>query len=394
MLKDTVYPNNTKEQYSYNSIYNLINLKTADINLNYTYDKSSLITSKNDVSYEYDKEARLIKAGSDSFIYDKAGNILNNNAKYDTKTNRLLSNDRYDITYDSSGNIKTKYDKINKTTSYYTFDARNRLIKYEKQDENNNTITLITYEYDPLGRRISKTTNGQKEYYVYNENDIIAVLDSNKNEKAYITHYDSIDTPLSITTSEGTYYYHRDHQGSILALTDQDGNVVETFTYDNHYGRIIKHTKTTETNNPYTYTGREYDTDELYYYRARYYDPTIQRFISEDPIGFASGDFNFYRYVWNNPVNFVDPSGEFSMDCYAQCIEQRRWDLWKWVFPVALSPKRVLSPFRVPKSNQPWTTIPSVIDHYIGRRSMRVFMRKIPGCSKSRNSSYYCGWST
>ncbi|QCI28941.1 RHS repeat-associated core domain-containing protein [Caminibacter pacificus] len=74
---------------------------------------------------------------------------------------------------------------------------------------------------------------------------------------------------------------------------------------------MIKHTKTKETNNPYTYTGREYDSEELYYYRARYYDPTIQRFLSEDPIGFASGDFNFYRYVGDNPVNFVDPSGEF-----------------------------------------------------------------------------------
>jgi hypothetical protein len=45
-------------------------------------------------------------------------------------------------------------------------------------------------------------------------------------------------------------------------------------------------------------------------FRIKYYDPTIQRFISEDPIGFASGDFNFYRYVWNNPVNFVDPDGK------------------------------------------------------------------------------------
>jgi len=47
----------------------------------------------------------------------------------------------------------------------------------------------------------------------------------------------------------------------------------------------------------------------LYYYRARYYDPSIGRFISSDPIEFQAGDFNFYRYVGNDPVNFVDPSG-------------------------------------------------------------------------------------
>ena len=97
-----------------------------------------------------------------------------------------------------------------------------------------------------------------------------------------------------------------------MALTDENGNIVENFAYDNHYGAIIDHTKTVETNNPYGYTGREVDADDLYYYRARYYDPRIQRFISEDPIGFMSGDFNWYRYVGNDPVNYFDPNGEFA----------------------------------------------------------------------------------
>ncbi|MCF6245693.1 MAG: RHS repeat-associated core domain-containing protein, partial [Sulfurovum sp.] len=59
------------------------------------------------------------------------------------------------------------------------------------------------------------------------------------------------------------------------------------------------------------YTGRETDQEDLYYYRARYYDPTTQRFLSRDPIEFEAGDFNFYRYVGNDPVNYVDPSGLF-----------------------------------------------------------------------------------
>nr|WP_255609648.1 RHS repeat-associated core domain-containing protein [Methylosinus sp. Sm6] len=58
------------------------------------------------------------------------------------------------------------------------------------------------------------------------------------------------------------------------------------------------------------YTGREDDGAGLYYYRARYYDPAIGRFISEDPKGFAAGDVNFYVYATNNPINFNDPSGE------------------------------------------------------------------------------------
>lgn len=56
-------------------------------------------------------------------------------------------------------------------------------------------------------------------------------------------------------------------------------------------------------------TGRENDGTGLYYYRARYYSPTMQRFVSEDPIRFLSGDFNLYAYVGNNPLLFIDPFG-------------------------------------------------------------------------------------
>ncbi|WP_428743770.1 RHS repeat-associated core domain-containing protein, partial [Sulfurimonas sp.] len=145
---------------------------------------------------------------------------------------------------------------------------------------------------------------------------------------------ESIDQPLSITTynqehkqtqayqelnldgkylldthNSKTYYYHRDHQGSIIALTNQEGEIVESFIYDESYGTILLHNKLEQTYNPYCYTAREFESDDLYYYRARYYDPTIQRFLSKDPIEFLSGDYNFYRYVGNDPLNFIDPSG-------------------------------------------------------------------------------------
>jgi len=94
------------------------------------------------------------------------------------------------------------------------------------------------------------------------------------------------------------------------------GNVVEGYAYDS-FGKITKekHTEGIETLNPYRYTGREYDTPDLYYYRARYYDPTLGRFITPDPIGFLSGDTNLYRYVGNDPINFVDPLELASKAC-------------------------------------------------------------------------------
>jgi RHS repeat-associated protein len=73
-------------------------------------------------------------------------------------------------------------------------------------------------------------------------------------------------------------------------------------------------TVTGQTNtNSYQYTGRENDGTGLDYYRARYYSPSRQRFIREDPIGFASGDPNLYGYVFNSPVNLTDPSGEIAL---------------------------------------------------------------------------------
>ena len=92
-----------------------------------------------------------------------------------------------------------------------------------------------------------------------------------------------------------------------MAASDAAGFVVNSYEYDS-YGRIEASIEGIA--NPFTYTGREQDPESgLYYYRARYYDPEIGRFLSEDPIGFTARDLNLYRYVGNNPVKFVDPDG-------------------------------------------------------------------------------------
>jgi RHS repeat-associated protein len=103
------------------------------------------------------------------------------------------------------------------------------------------------------------------------------------------------------------YSVHTDHQGSVRAVTDLSGLLVNTYAYD-AYGNAEAAVESLP--QPYRYTGREWDgVTRLYHYRARAYDPETGRFLQEDPIGLLSGDANFYRYVKNNPVNFVDPSG-------------------------------------------------------------------------------------
>jgi len=80
-------------------------------------------------------------------------------------------------------------------------------------------LKKIKFSYDALGRRVSKKDDNTTQKYIYDGDDIIAILDEQNNIIATITHDENIDTPLSITNQNGTFYYHRDHrdhQGSII----------------------------------------------------------------------------------------------------------------------------------------------------------------------------------
>jgi RHS repeat-associated protein len=103
----------------------------------------------------------------------------------------------------------------------------------------------------------------------------------------------------------GVNYYVSDHLGSIVRVTNASGDIVLSRDYD-PFGRLTAGSSQAG----YGFTGRDWDVEAgLYYYRARNYDPDLGRFISEDPIGFESGEANHYSYVSNNPTKFTDPAG-------------------------------------------------------------------------------------
>lgn len=89
--------------------------------------------------------------------------------------------------------------------------------------------------------------------------------------------------------------------------------VLGDFSAHNRSFKLARHRETSvsgpASTNPHQFTGRENDATGLYYYRARYYHPTLQRFIAEDPIGFLGGDVNLYAYVRNAPLVLLDPLG-------------------------------------------------------------------------------------
>lgn len=145
--------------------------------------------------------------------------------------------------------------------------------------------------------------------YLYDGTKLAAEVDNAGNVLAKYTQSKGIDKPLAQLRSGTVSYYEQDGLGSVTSLSNSAGTVVETYAYDS-YGKLTASTGTLV--NPFQYTGREFDSETgIYYYRARYFDPSAGRFLSQDPIRFGGGA-NFYAYTRNNPVVRTDPFGYYS----------------------------------------------------------------------------------
>lgn len=304
------------------------NYSTTFSNVDYGYDSASRIVSQSEnvdsssQAYAYDVVSRLTAGthtdgvvdgvvpppnghpASESYSFDDVGNrtaaggVSATSYTY-ASFNRLTSTNEASYSRDNNGNTTAK--TVSSATTGYAWDFENRLKE----------VTIpggptVSYKYDALGRRIQRSTsNGDLLNFVYDGQDVVQDLDGDSNVVRSYLNGPGIDNKIRQTDdTNGNLYYVTDHQGSTLALTDLRGNVVEGIGYDS-FGNSTGSALTR-----YTYTSREFDTDTgLYYYRARWYDPQVGRFIGEDPIGFRGGDINLYGYVWQNPLNHRDPLG-------------------------------------------------------------------------------------
>ncbi len=132
-----------------------------------------------------------------------------------------------------------------------------------------------------------------------------------------------MDQPHTVKRGGSVYYYLADGPGNVVGLLDASGTLVNEYHYSAWGEAEVEREEVAQ---PYHFTGREWDAEAgLYQYRARWYDPELGRFLSEDPIGLAGG-INGYAYAENDPVNHNDPSG---LTCLkratgGQCL---LWDL-------------------------------------------------------------------
>ena len=323
----TTLPNGVTTDFAYDSNSRLTNLQhklglTTLSDFSYTYDSvgnrtvmnttRTGVTVNNSLNYLYDNIYQLTQSTrplpaqpDETFNYDPLGNRLLSDGQTTNsaigQANRLLEDATYTYSYDNNGNLVQKTDKASNETTDYIYNAENKLIRIDLPGG-----SVAQYRYDALGRRIEKDVDGVATRYVYDGEDILMEFDGTNTQIARYTHGFGIDEPLIMERVGQSLFYQADGLGSIIDLTDINGAVVQSYVY-NSFGNIEQQVGNVV--NPYTYTGREIDTESgLYFYRARYYDSLMGRFINEDPIGFAGG-INFYAYVQGNPINWVDPWG-------------------------------------------------------------------------------------
>ncbi len=277
-------------QYSYDAVGNRTQMSTPTGTHTYAYGATDRLTSASHPTgpvetYSYDTVGNRLTDATASYTYDAA--------------HRLLSKTGVSYTWDANGNLTGKTDATRTTT--YRYEGDNRLVQVTRGGS-----TLASFTYDAFGRRVSKTTSTGTVYFVYDGEDILAEVDASGNLLTYYVHGPGIDEPLAMVRGGQTYYYHADALGTITHLTNASGAVVQSYDYDSFGNLTAQSGSVTQ---PYTYTAREWDAEtSLYYYRARYYDPQVGRFITEDPIG-VNGGINLYGYVRNNPIKRTDPRG-------------------------------------------------------------------------------------
>ena len=298
-------------QYGYDGLNRLTKVSFGGKTINYTYRKDSQLSKVKypngmTTTFGYDKVGRLTSkqtklsngtvVASYTFALDKVGNITEQTmtepygdiAMANEKTcysyndgNRITKAGDISFSFDANGNTKKRGGEN------YSWDSLDRLTKAGS--------TALTYE--PLGLiasygDITFTTNPLGMGYVLSDSKSGAEYIYGNGLEARI-----IDGKVS--------YYVTDCRGSVIAIVDDNGNITHKYQYD-EFGRVTQ--KEEADYNPFQYVGK-YGVmaldNHLYYMRARHYDPTIGRFLSEDPIWST----NLYPYASNNPIMGIDPDG-------------------------------------------------------------------------------------
>jgi len=275
-------PNGTSTTYDYDAGSQLMGL---------TYKLGNSVLG--DLAYEYDSDGRRTAI---SGSYARTGlPAAVSNASYDD-ANELALWGATSLSYDPNGNLTTQ------GATTYIWNARNELSSLAGSGG-----LAGRFDYDAFGRRVGKTVNGATTRFFNDGWNPVQELSASGSVTANLLTGIAVDEVFGRTESGTSRNFLSDALNSTLALTDTGGTVQTQYSYE-PFGKTT--TAGSANSNSFQFTGREWDGQTgLDYYRARYYSPSLQRFISEDPLEFAGGDADLYAYAGNSPVDNVDPFG-------------------------------------------------------------------------------------
>src|ERR1700677_1494621 len=324
----------------------------------YAYNLADWVTSEADysgttTSYTYDNTGQLIGAGTQSYSLSAGGNPT---AAGDSTTfgNELttfvdpVSGNTFDYTYDAAGNVLTKTDMTTGVEWTCAYDNDNNMTSAVETTTGGSPTTLqsITYEYDAFGNMVKETEwlggdTATLEFAVDGWNPATSgalglsgfstwaiINGSTGNLETRNIYGNAIDQILARIDNAsngaidptGVYWTLADKNGSVRDVLDNTpNNPPGDQIYYAALGNIISQTSSNvAVSNPslylgrYGYDGYDWDAaDQLAIDNARVYDPQSERWLEQDPMGFAAGDSNLYRYVNNAPTNATDPTGHF-----------------------------------------------------------------------------------
>ena len=268
------------------------------VTVGYSVDNDSRITGLTygagssqlgNLTYGYDADGRVTSKGGTLAATNLPNSVTGNTFNAD---NGMTGFNGATLSYDANGNLTSD------GTNNYTWDARNHLTAISG-------AVAASFTYDALGRRASKSIAGTTTNVVYDVLNPVqeiqagapsANLLNGLNIDEYLTRTDSSNNGSTLLT---------DALGSTIGLVGSGQSMATSYTYQ-PFGATAGGGATN--GNSYQFTGRENDGTGLYSYRARYYSPVFQRFISQDPIGFRGGP-NLYEYASNSPITLADPTG-------------------------------------------------------------------------------------
>ena len=333
------YSNNTWVEYSYDSlsrVSEIIQNPDTFFFTKYLYDKENRVIKELRLDtdhftkyYVYDNANRLVKFLEGSRVgnmiqdttslftykYDNLGNrkfVYRNNLTEEytsNEVNEYVSNNGAAYVNDKNGNLTE--DNINK----YEYDYLNRLTKI------NTNNTIITYKYDPIGRRYStiyedpiNQTSDTTQYF-YNSDRKISEKKLSSQEVTNFIFGTGLDE-IILRVFDGDFcFFHHDLRNNIIGISNKQGHLIERYEYlpfgdfRIYSPDFFEQLDSSFLSNNIYFSGKWFESSiNKYDFRARAYSPELGRFLQRDPSGFVDS-YNLYEYSLNNPINFSDPSG-------------------------------------------------------------------------------------